>query len=315
MHYLRERPPLPGLCRAGPARTPDAPRGPVGNTAGVSSTRGLVLAGTPIGNLADASPALREALAGADVIAAEDTRRLRTLLAGLGLTTAARVVSYFDGNEASRVDELLAELAAGRTVVVVTDAGMPTVSDPGYRLVAAAIEQGIPIAVVPGPSAVLVALALAGLPTDRFCFEGFLPRKPGERRRRLAGLAGEERTMVFFEAPHRVADFLADASAAFGAERRAAVSRELTKTFEETRRGSLAELAEWANAGVRGEITVVVAGARPAVADLPSAVTDVLGRIAGGEPLSSAVSGVAELAGVPRKALYQATLDARKEAR
>ena len=280
-----------------------------------NANRGLVLAGTPIGNLADASPALREALATADVIAAEDTRRLRTLLAGLGLVIEARVVSYFDGNEASRVGELLAELEAGRVVVVVTDAGMPTVSDPGYRLVAAAIEQGLPISVVPGPSAVLVALALSGLPTDRFCFEGFLPRKPGERRRRLAALAGEERTMVFFEAPHRLAEFLADAGAALGAERRAAVSRELTKTFEETRRGTLAELAAWAAAGVRGEITVVVAGAVPVAADLPSAVVDVLARIAAGEPLSSAVAGVAELSGVPRKALYQATLDARKEAR
>ena len=288
----------------------------VGNTAGVTTaTRGLVLAGTPIGNLADASPALREALATADVIAAEDTRRLRTLLAGLGLVTGARVVSYFDGNEASRVGELLAELEAGRMVVVVTDAGMPTVSDPGYRLVAAAIGQGLPISVVPGPSAVLVALALSGLPTDRFCFEGFLPRKPGERRRRLRALAGEERTTVFFEAPHRVADFLADAAAVLGAERRASVSRELTKTYEETRRGSLAELASWAQQGVRGEITVVVAGAAPATADLPSAVDDVLARIVAGEPLSSAVSAVAELSGVARKALYQATLEARKGAR
>ena len=280
-----------------------------------STPTGLVLAGTPIGNLADASPALRRALAEADVIAAEDTRRLRNLLAGLDLTASARVVSYFDGNEASRVEGLLADLAEGRTVVVVSDAGMPTVSDPGYRLVAAAIEQGLPVSVVPGPSAVLVALALSGLPTDRFCFEGFLPRKSGERRRRLAALAGEERTMVFFEAPHRLADFLADAAAALGAQRRAAVSRELTKAFEETRRGSLAELAEWAAEGVRGEITVVIAGAAPAASDLPSAVGDVQARIAAGEPLSSAVSAVAELSGVARKALYQATLDARKEAR
>ena len=289
---------------------------PLGNTAGVTTTtRGLVLAGTPIGNLADASTALREALAEADVIAAEDTRRLRTLLAGLEVSTQAQVVSYFDGNEAARVAELLTVLSEGRTVVVVTDAGMPTVSDPGYRLVAAAIEQGLPISVVPGPSAVLVALALSGLPTDRFCFEGFLPRKPGERRRRLSALAAEERTMVFFEAPHRLAEFLGDAAAVLGADRRAAVSRELTKTYEETRRGALAELVEWAKAGVRGEITVVIAGAVPVAADLPSAVTDVLARIAAGEPLSSAVASVAEVAGVPRKALYQATLDARKEAR
>jgi len=274
-----------------------------------------VLAGTPIGNLADASPALRAALSGADVIAAEDTRRLRTLLTGLDLTTEARVVSYFDGNEAARVAELLAELDQGRSVVVVSDAGMPTVSDPGYRLVTAAIERGLPISVVPGPSAVLVALALSGMPTDRFCFEGFLPRKPGERRRRLAGLTGEQRTMVFFEAPHRLAEFLADAAAAFGPDRRAAVSRELTKTFEETRRGGLAELADWAAAGVRGEITVVISGAAPVAVDLPAALSDVQARIAAGEPLSSAVSVVAELSGVARKALYQATLDARKESR
>lgn len=272
----------------------------------------LVLAGTPIGNLADASPGLRAALAGADVIAAEDTRRLRNLLTALEITSPARVVSYFDGNEASRAESLVADLLQGRTVVVVTDAGMPTVSDPGYRLVAAAIEHGIGVSVVPGPSAVLVALALSGLPTDRFCFEGFLPRKPGERRRRLAALAGEERTMVFFEAPHRLDGFLADAAGAFGASRRAAVSRELTKTFEETRRGTLAELVDWAAGGVRGEITIVIAGAAAAASDLPSATADALARIAAGEPLSVAVTAVAEAAGVSRKALYQSTLDARK---
>ncbi len=289
----------------------------VGNTAGVTTAPvpGLVLAGTPIGNLADASPALREALGSADVIAAEDTRRLRNLLAALGITTGARVVSYFDGNEAARAAELLEHLRAGRTVVVTTDAGMPTVSDPGYRLVAAAVAEGLPVSVVPGPSAVLVALALSGLPTDRFCFEGFLPRKPGERRRRLAALAGEERTLVFFEAPHRLAEFLSDAAGAFGDGRRAAVSRELTKTFEETRRGTLAELAGWAADGVRGEITVVVAGAAPTAADLPAATADALARIAAGEPLSVAVAAVAEAAGVSRKALYQATLEARKETR
>ncbi len=278
-----------------------------------ATARGLVLAGTPIGNLADASPALRDALAGADVIAAEDTRRLRNLLAGLGISSSARVVSYFDGNEAARADSLLADLRDGRTVVVVTDAGMPTVSDPGFRLVAAAVAEGLAVSVVPGPSAVLVALALSGLPTDRFCFEGFLPRKPGERRRRLAALAGEERTMVFFEAPHRLADFLADAAGAFGEQRRAAVSRELTKTFEETRRGTIAELVEWAADGVRGDITVVVAGAVPTASDLPSATADALARIAAGEPLSVAVAAVAEASGVPRKTLYQATLAARKD--
>jgi 16S rRNA (cytidine1402-2'-O)-methyltransferase len=275
----------------------------------------LVLAGTPIGNVDDASPALREALATADVIAAEDTRRLQGLLGRLGVTTSARVVSYFDGNEASRVGSLVAALAEGRTVVVVTDAGMPTVSDPGYRVVAAAVEAGWRVRVVPGPSAVLVALALSGLPTDRFCFEGFLPRKGGERRRRLAELAGEPRTMVFFEAPHRLEEFLADARTAFGDDRRAAVSRELTKTYEETRRGSLAELAAWAADGVRGEITVVVAGAEPATLSVDDAVPLVAERMTAGEPFSAAVAAVAAEAGVPRKTLYAAALAARKESR
>lgn len=272
----------------------------------------LVLAGTPIGNVDDASPALRQALADADVIAAEDTRRLQGLLSRLGVTTSARVVSYFDGNEASRVDGLLAALGQGRTVLVVSDAGMPTVSDPGYRVVAAAVAAGLPVRVVPGPSAVLVALALSGLPTDRFCFEGFPPRKPGERRRRLADLATEPRTMVFFEAPHRLAGFLADAAAAFGPDRPASVSRELTKTYEETRRGNLAGLAEWADAGVRGEVTVVVAGAHPAAVPIAEAVALVAERVDAGEPFSGAVAAVAADAGLPRKALYTAALAARK---
>lgn len=282
------------------------------NTPGVGL---LVLAGTPIGNVDDASPALRKALAEADVIAAEDTRRLHGLLGRLGITTDARVVSYFDGNEAARAGELLAALVDGRTVVVVSDAGMPTVSDPGYRVVAAAVEAGLPVRVVPGPSAVLVALALSGLPTDRFCFEGFLPRKGGERRRRLADLAAEPRTMVFFEAPHRLADFLADASAVLGNDRRAAVSRELTKTYEETRRGPLAELAAWAAEGVRGEITVVIAGATPTELSVADALPLVAERVAAGEPFSAAVAGVAADSGLPRKALYQAALVARTENR
>lgn len=273
----------------------------------------LVLAGTPIGNIADASSALREALAGADLIAAEDTRRLRDLLTRLQLTTQAKVISYFDGNEAARVEEVLTAVRDGARVVVVSDAGMPTVSDPGYRVVAAAAAEDLPVRVLPGPSAVLVALALSGLPTDRFAFEGFLPRKGGERRRRLAELADEQRTMVFFEAPHRLDDFLADASAAFGVERRAAVSRELTKTYEETRRGSLAELAHWASAGVRGEITVVVAGSPAATLSVADAVPLVAELVAGGARFSDAVASVAADSGLPRKALYQAALAARKE--
>jgi 16S rRNA (cytidine1402-2'-O)-methyltransferase len=273
----------------------------------------LVLAGTPIGNMDDATPALRNALTQADLIAAEDTRRFSALLDRLGWETSARVVSYFDGNETARAEELLIRLQDGATVVVVTDAGMPTVSDPGFRVVTAAIAAGISIQVVPGPSAVLVALALSGLPTDRFCFEGFLPRKHEQRRRRFAGLAGEERTMVFFEAPHRLTEFLADARIAFGDDRLASVSRELTKTYEETQRGSLAELAQWATDGVRGEVTVVIAGAEESVMLLVDAVGLVLERLAGGERFAPAVAAVAEDSGIPRKALYSAALAARKE--
>jgi 16S rRNA (cytidine1402-2'-O)-methyltransferase len=233
------------------------------------------------------------------------------LLGRLGITITARVVSYFDGNEAARAGELLAALGEGKTVVVVSDAGMPTVSDPGYRVVAAAVEAGLPVRVVPGPSAVLVALALSGLPTDRFCFEGFLPRKGGERRRRLAELAGEPRTMVFFEAPHRLPEFLTDAAAVLGVDRRAAVSRELTKTYEETRRGNLADLAAWAADGVRGEITVVIEGAAPSALSVVDALPLVAERVAAGEPFSAAVAAVAADSGLPRKALYQAALAAR----
>jgi 16S rRNA (cytidine1402-2'-O)-methyltransferase len=220
----------------------------------------LVLAGTPIGRPDDASPRLAAELSGADVIAAEDTRRLRRLAGDLGVTLHGSVVSYFEGNERERTPMLIEALRAGRRVVLVTDAGMPSVSDPGYRLVAAAVEAGVDVTVVPGPSAVLTALAVSGLPADRFCFEGFLPRKRGERARRLTDLAHEPRTMVFFEAPHRTRATLEAMVEAWGPDRQAAVCRELTKTYEEVRRGPLAELAGWAVADVRGEITVVVAG-------------------------------------------------------
>ncbi len=221
----------------------------------------LVLAGTPIGDIADAPPRLAEELAGADVVAAEDTRRLRRLTQALGVQPKGRVVSYFEGNEAARTPELVEALLDGSRVLLVTDAGMPSVSDPGYRLVAAAVERDIKVTAVPGPSAVLTALALSGLPVDRFCFEGFLPRKAGERLSRLREVAGERRTLVYFEAPHRLDYTLAAMAEVFGAERRAAVCRELTKTYEEIKRGPVGELAEWAAEGVRGEITVVVEGA------------------------------------------------------
>jgi 16S rRNA (cytidine1402-2'-O)-methyltransferase len=276
------------------------------------STGRVVLAATPLGNPGDASPRLREALAGAPIIAAEDTRRLRRLCADLDVRPSGRVVSFFEANEAVRVPLLLDSLRAGDDVLVVTDAGMPSVSDPGYRLVAAAISAGFEVTVLPGPSAVLAALALSGLPVDRFCFEGFLPRKAGDRRRVLAGLAGEARTLVFFEAPHRLAASLADLGAAFGADRAAAVCRELTKTYEECKRGRLAELAEWAAAGeVRGEITVVVAGAEPVApfaGDLAARVTE--REVAGGSR-KDAIAAIALEAGIPKKEVYAAVIAAK----
>lgn len=273
----------------------------------------LVLAGTPIGDVADASPALVAALAEADLIAAEDTRRLRALLDRLGVQTRARIVSYFDGNEVARTPELVSALVDGDTVVVVSDAGMPAVSDPGYRVVVAAIDAGIRVTAVPGPSAVLTALALSGLRVDRFCFEGFLPRKAGERSRRLTELAREPRTMVFFEAPHRTQEMLAAAAEVLGADRLGAVCRELTKTYEEVVRGGLGELAAWAGAGVRGEVTIVVAGAPATGADdLAAAVEQVHALVAGGARLKEAVADVATATGVRKNALYQACLADRR---
>ncbi|NUS02115.1 MAG: 16S rRNA (cytidine(1402)-2'-O)-methyltransferase [Nonomuraea sp.] len=266
----------------------------------------LVLAGAPIGQAGDVSPRLREVLAGADVVAAEDTRRLRRLANELGVEITGRVVSYYDQNEAGRAQELVEALKQGRTVVVITDAGMPGVSDPGYRLTSLAVESGITVTALPGPSAVTTALAVSGLASDRFCFEGFPPRKPGDRARRLSALAAEERTMVFFEAPHRLADSLGAMAEAFGPDRPAAVCRELTKTYEEVRRGGLGELAEWAAGGVKGEITVVVAGRVPGAGepDMDELVAEVDRRVAEGEQRRTAIADVAKGAGVPRRELY-----------
>jgi 16S rRNA (cytidine1402-2'-O)-methyltransferase len=273
----------------------------------------LVLAATPIGDVEDASPRLRRLLAEADVVAAEDTRRLRALAARMGVTVGGRVVSYQEHNEQARAGELLAVVAGGGTVVVVTDAGMPSVSDPGFRVVAAAVEAGLPVTAAPGPSAVLTALALSGLPTDRFCFEGFPPRKPGERSRALALLATERRTLVFFEAPHRLGDTLTAMAEAFGGDRRAAVCRELTKTYEEVVRGPLDELAAWAGSReVRGEIAVVVAGVTgPEQTSMADLVVEVLARADAGERLKDAVGEVAAAGQVPKRDLYAAALAAR----
>ncbi|GAB6892190.1 rRNA small subunit methyltransferase I [Cutibacterium acnes JCM 18909] len=246
----------------------------------------------------------------ARVIAAEDTRRLRDLLRRLGVESSARVVSYFEGNESARTPELIDCLRDGDDVVVVTDAGMPSVSDPGYRLVIAAIEHGIVVTSVPGPTAVTTALAISGLPTDRFCFEGFLPRKPGERRRRLAELAQEPRTTVLYEAPHRLADLLDDAADVLGTDRRAAVCRELTKTYEEVRRGGLGELAEWAREHARGEITIVIEGAPGTVVGIGEAAEMVAELTADGIKRSKAVAQVARATGVDRHELYDAAQNA-----
>jgi 16S rRNA (cytidine1402-2'-O)-methyltransferase len=285
---------------------------------GVPEAGALVLAATPIGNAEDASPRLRRLLAEADVVAAEDTRRLHALAERVGVAVGGRLVSYYEHNETARADELLDVVEGGGTVVVVTDAGMPSVSDPGYRVVARAAERGLRVTAAPGPSAVLTALALSGLPTDRFTFEGFVPRKPGERARALAALAAEPRTMVFFEAPHRIAATLEAMAEGFGAERPAAVARELTKTYEEVLRAPLGELAATVAArsadgeGLRGEICVVVGGA-PATraASVEELVAEVLDRVASGERLKEAAGDVAAAAGVSRRDLYNAALAAR----
>ncbi len=277
----------------------------------------LVLAGAPIGSADDASPRLAAALASAEVVAAEDTRRLHRLCADLGVALTGRVVSYFEGNEVQRTPQLLDALRAGQRVVLVTDAGMPTVSDPGYRLVAAAAEEGLPVTCVPGPSAVTTALAVSGLPTDRFCFEGFLPRKGGERRARLSELQAERRTVVLFEAPHRLGEALADMAAVLGPTRRAVVCRELTKTYEEVVRGTLPELVTWAAGGVRGEVTLVLQGAPDRTEELTpdELVRLVAVREEAGLTRKEALAAVASETGRPRSAVYDAMVKAKTEAR
>jgi 16S rRNA (cytidine1402-2'-O)-methyltransferase len=273
----------------------------------------LVLGGAPLGQPGDVGPRLRQAMADADVLAVEDTRRLHRLARDLEVTLTGRVVTFHESVERARLPGLLAALADGATVLLITDAGMPSVSDPGYTLVRAAIEAGVEVTSVPGPSAVTTALAVSGLPCDRFCFEGFLPRKGGERRSKLAGLADERRTMVFFESPHRLADALADAAGAFGDDRPAAVCRELTKTHEEVRRGSLSSLAAWAAEGVRGEITVVIAGAVSGPASLSAAelAAEVAAEEAAGADRKEAIRTVVTRTGVPRRVVYDAVVAAK----
>jgi 16S rRNA (cytidine1402-2'-O)-methyltransferase len=276
----------------------------------------LTVAAAPIGQPADASGRLAPALRDASLIAAEDTRRLRRLASALGVQLTGRVVSYYDDVEARRVPALLADLKAGQDVLLITDAGLPTVSDPGYRLVAAAAQAGIRVTVLPGPSAVTAALAISGLPSDRFVFEGFPPRRDGERARRFAELAAERRTLVFFESPRRLARTLPELSAAFGPDRRAAVCRELTKTHEEVLRGTLSQLASRLKDGVLGEITLVVAGADAVIRATPGeAIAQVQERERAGQPRKEAIAAVARELGLPKREVYDAVIASKNHDR
>ncbi|MHA6695406.1 16S rRNA (cytidine(1402)-2'-O)-methyltransferase [Homoserinimonas sp. A520] len=270
----------------------------------------IILAATPIGNLGDASSRLVEALRTATVIAAEDTRVTVHLMRALGIENRPRLIPLHEHNELDKAAEII-ELAREADVLVLSDAGMPAISDPGFALVSAAAAAGVTVTAIPGPSAVLTALALSGLPTDRFCFEGFLPRKGGDRRRVLTALAREPRTMVFFESPNRLAESLADVASVLGAERRVAVVRELTKMFEEVKRGAAAELAEWASAGVKGEICIVIEGAEAPTVDLPTGVAQVEALVASGSRLKEAAAEVAEATGLSKRELYEGALAAR----
>ena len=272
----------------------------------------LLLAATPIGNVGDGSARLWEALATADVVAAEDTRVTKELAARAHVRIGGQLVALHDHNEGHVAQRLVDRVLEGATVLVVSDAGMPLVSDPGYRLLTVAIAAGASVEVLPGPSAALAALALSGLPTDRFAFEGFPPRKDGEKTSVFAALAGEQRTLIFFESPHRVAATLAAMAEAFGADRPASVSREITKRYEETRRGGLAELAEWAaESDPRGEIAIVVAG-RPAEAPaMEVLVAEALTRIGQGERAKEVVADLAATFAVPQRDLYAAVVAAR----
>ncbi len=283
----------------------------VRDTGGVNvPTDGLVLlAATPIGDTDDAPPRLLQALESADVIAAEDTRRFLNLAGRLGVKVSARVVSLYEHNEAARAAELVAAAGEGKFVVVVSDAGMPTVSDPGFRLVRAAIDAGVRVSALPGPSAALTALAVSGIASDRFCFEGCPPRRRGDRRKALTALAGEQRTMIFFESPRRVGETLADMAAAFGEGRQAAVCRELTKTHEEVRRGPLGELAADLAEGVLGEVTIVVAGAEGTAPDPAALAARVRSLADKGMRLKDAAAVVSEETGVSRRELYEAALE------
>ncbi len=272
----------------------------------------LILAAAPLGDPRDASAHLRQVIIDASHIAAEDSRKFTRLCSDLGIKYQARVISFFEGNELERIDELVAIMRSGSDLLVITDAGLPGVSDPGYRLIRAAIENEIAIKVLPGPSAVTTALLLSGLATDRFCFEGFPPRTQGARQTWFTELAEETRTVIFFEAPHRIIETLSDAVATLGGERQAAICREMTKTYEETIRGSLNELLDWANSGeVRGEITMVLAGFDPSTRNFLPAdlVTLVLAQEAAGISRKEAIVAVAKSSGLAKRLVFDAMVD------
>jgi len=275
----------------------------------------LILAATPLGNPGDASQRLKAAIESASIIAAEDSRRFHRLCSDIEVTFTGRVLSFFEGNEEDRTRELLGELQSGANVLVVSDAGMPTISDPGFRLMRDAIQYGIDVQVIPGPSAVTMAVALSGLPTDRFTFEGFPPRASGARLASFEKLRHEERTMVFFEAPHRIGDSLGDAVAVFGAQRKAAICREMTKRYEETIRGTLAELSSWADSNeVLGEITLVVEGASTDSAAMSA--DEMVARVrefeGAGMDRKAAIASVAQEFGIAKRLVYAAVVDANK---
>ncbi len=267
----------------------------------------LILAATPIGNLADASLRLKQVLQDAQFIAAEDTRTLKQLASALGVQLQAKLFSLHEHSDQERIDHLV-EIAASSDLVVVSDAGMPTISDPGYQLVRDCAAKDIEVISVPGPSAVISALAVSGLATDRFCFEGFLPRKSGERQRAFEDLIDERRTMIFFEAPHRILDSLEDASKVFGSDRRGSVSRELTKKFEHTERGSLDDLIAWARTEPKGEMVLVIEGAKPKVFDIRELGRQALELAATGVGLKQACNEIAQATGASKSAIYAEAL-------
>ncbi len=306
--------PKPGEPQPGDASAATSVTPPAGSASGQhgepsEAHRGaLVLVGTPIGNRGDASDRMRDEISAADLIAAEDTRRFLGLADNLGISHTKNIVSLFDHNEADRSAGIADAVAAGQRVVLLTDAGMPAVSDPGYRVVREVAERGLPVTSAPGPSAVLTALALSGLPTDRFAFEGFLPRKPGERARLLSGLARDERTLVFFESPHRIATAMDDIVAAFGPDRPMTISRELTKTYEEVLRGTAGELAEVAREGLRGELTLVIAGFRGTISAPADHLAELQRLIDGGMRAKKAAAEVASRHGLSTREVYEAYL-------